>query len=95
LSKVCPLNLAFPIARHYDGGMDSAVLEKEALKLSAMEKAQIIDALWQSLDSADQAAIDKAWLDESKDRLRACREGKLAAHDGEETLHSIETELDR
>jgi putative addiction module component (TIGR02574 family) len=70
--------------------MDSAVLAKEALKLPALERAQIIDALWQSLDSAEQAAVDQAWLRESQDRLKAYREGKLQAPDGEETLRSTE-----
>ena len=40
--------------------MDSAILAKEALKLSALEKAQIIDALWRSLDPAEQTAVDQA-----------------------------------
>jgi putative addiction module component (TIGR02574 family) len=62
------------------------------LKLSPSERAQIIDALWQSLDASDQA-VDKEWLQESRDRLRAYQEGKLTAQDGEETLRSIEREL--
>lgn len=66
------------------------ILAAEALKLPAWERAQIIEALWQSLDPAGQTSIDKAWLAESHDRLRACREGKLKALDGEETLREIE-----
>jgi len=50
--------------------MDSILLREAALKLSAFERAQLIDALWQSLDPAYQAAIDQAWLEESSDRLR-------------------------
>jgi putative addiction module component (TIGR02574 family) len=73
--------------------MNGAVLEKEALKLSAVEKAQIIDALWQSLDPAEQKSIDRAWLAESQDRLKAFRAGEFKALDGEETLHSITSEL--
>ncbi|OHE77567.1 MAG: hypothetical protein A2107_03885 [Verrucomicrobia bacterium GWF2_62_7] len=70
--------------------MDSMVLTHEALRLSAAERAQIIDALWESLDPAEQTAIDRAWLDESGDRLRAHREGRLVAVDGEEALRQIE-----
>ena len=73
--------------------MDSAVLAKEALRLPALERAQIIDALWESLDPAAQTAIDQAWLRESQDRLKAYREGKLPADDGEKTLRAIEAEL--
>ena len=73
--------------------MDSAILASEALKLPAWERAQIIDALWRSLDPAEQASIDQTWLTESRDRLRAYEEGKLKAMDGEETLRDIETGL--
>ena len=69
--------------------MDSAILAKEALRLTPLEKAQIIDALWQSLDSAEREGIDRAWLAESQDRLKAFRAGELKAVDGEETLRSI------
>jgi putative addiction module component (TIGR02574 family) len=75
--------------------MDSAVLAKEALKLSPLEKAHIIDELWRSLDPADQNSVDQAWLRESRDRLKALREGKLKSVDGEEALRSIEAELGR
>jgi len=74
-------------------GMDSAILAKEALKLPPVERAQIIDALWSSLDPAEQGAIDRAWLLESKDRLAAFRAGQLPAMNGEEALRAIEDEL--
>ena len=73
--------------------MDSVLLANEALKLPAWERAQIIDALWRSLDPAGQASIDEAWLVESHDRLRAYRQGEIKALDGEEALHDIETGL--
>ena len=57
--------------------MDSVILTNEALKLPAWERAQVIDALWKSLDSAEQTSIDQAWLAESHDRLQAYRDGKL------------------
>jgi putative addiction module component (TIGR02574 family) len=53
--------------------MDSATLTNEALKLPPLERAQIIDALWSSLDPAEQKTIDQAWLLESQDRLAAFR----------------------
>jgi putative addiction module component (TIGR02574 family) len=70
--------------------MDSAILASEALKLPPLERAQIIDALWNSLDPAEQDAIDKAWLLESQDRLAAFRAGQLPAVNGEEALRAIE-----
>ena len=73
--------------------MDSVILANEALKLPAWERAQIIDLLWRSLDPAEQASLDPACLEESRDRLQAYREGKLKALEGEETLREIETGL--
>ena len=73
--------------------MDSAILAKEALQLTPFERAQIIDALWQSLDPAEQESVDRAWLAESRDRLKAFRAGELKAVDGEETLRSITSGL--
>lgn len=73
--------------------MDSVILANEALKLPAWERAQIIDALWRSLDSAEQSSIDQAWLAKSHDRLQAYREGKLKALEGEGTLRAIEAGL--
>ena len=73
--------------------MDCAILANEALKLPPLERAQIIDALWSSLDPAEQNAIDKAWLLESQDRLAAFRAGQLTAINGEEALRAIEDEL--
>jgi putative addiction module component (TIGR02574 family) len=70
--------------------MDSAILANEALKLPPLERAQIIDALWSSLDPAEQNAIDQAWLLESQDRLAAFRAGQLTAINGEEALRAIE-----
>jgi putative addiction module component (TIGR02574 family) len=61
--------------------------------LPAWERAQIIDTLWRSLDPAEQASVDQAWLTESWDRLEAYRQGKLKPLDGEETLREIEAGL--
>jgi putative addiction module component (TIGR02574 family) len=73
--------------------MDSAILSKEALKLSPLERAHLIDELWRSLDPAEQVSVDRAWLEESRDRLQAFREGKLKALEGEATLREIEAGL--
>jgi putative addiction module component (TIGR02574 family) len=75
--------------------MECAVLAKEALRLTPFEKAQIIDALWQSLDPVEQESVDRAWLTESRDRLKAFHTGEIKALDGEDAIKSIESELNR
>ena len=73
--------------------MSRIAIESEALKLSAEEKAHMIDTLWRSLDSAEQNAVDRAWLAESRDRLQAFRSGELQSLDGDEALNAIASEL--
>lgn len=64
-----------------------------ALKLSPFESAQLIDALWQSLDLTDQAAIDQAWLAESRNRLGAFQRGDIEAVDGATALSALKDQL--
>jgi putative addiction module component (TIGR02574 family) len=75
--------------------MDSVILAKEVLQLTPFEKAQMIDALWLSLDPAEQESVDRAWLAESQDRLKAFRSGQIKAQDGDAAIQSIESELKR
>jgi len=75
--------------------MSAMALEREVLKLSAEEKARVIDALWRSLDPAEQASVDHAWLAESRDRLNAFRAGELDSLEGEAALNDIEAELEK
>jgi putative addiction module component (TIGR02574 family) len=86
-------HLDFPFVADYDENMESAILAKEALQLTPFEKAQVIDALWQSLDLADQKTVDRAWLAESQERLKAFRAGQIKALDGEAAIRSIAAEL--
>lgn len=81
------------LGTQYYGCMDSILLQEEALKLSAFERAQLIDALWQSLDPTEQAEIDQAWLEESQDRLSAYRRGEIEAVDGESALSALKDKL--
>jgi putative addiction module component (TIGR02574 family) len=73
--------------------MDSVILTSEALKLPPFERAQMIDALWRSLDPSEQTSVDAAWISESLDRLKAFREGKLSSLDGAQTLKEAEAKL--
>jgi putative addiction module component (TIGR02574 family) len=78
---------------HHTQIMDSCLLREAALKLSAFERAQLIDVLWQSLDSVDQTAIDQAWLVESQDRLSAFQQGEIEAVDGATALSALKDQL--
>jgi putative addiction module component (TIGR02574 family) len=49
-----------------------------ALKLSALYKARLVDALLSSLDKPDEA-IDALWRQEGEDRITAYHTGHLRA----------------
>ena len=55
-------------------------LSLEARKLTAAERAELIDELMASLDQPDPA-IDALWAKEAEDRLAAYDRGEMAAHD--------------
>lgn len=56
--------------------MDADVLEKEAMKLSALERALLADRLLQTLEEDHEASI-KAWTEVAEDRLEKFRSGEM------------------
>jgi putative addiction module component (TIGR02574 family) len=56
-----------------------------ALKLPAVDKAYLVDALLTSLDKPDEA-IDAMWRQEVEDRLKAYKAGNLRAISLEQVL---------
>lgn len=55
---------------------------QEALRLSPIDRAALIEGLIASLDKPD-ASLDARWLKEAEDRMAAYRSGELAAIDAE------------
>ena len=65
--------------------MSTQELLTEALRLKAIERLQLVDALVASLDEPDPA-VDRIWAGEAEKRLRAYDEGRLEAVPIEEVL---------
>jgi putative addiction module component (TIGR02574 family) len=57
---------------------DTKHILRDALKLSAVERARLADHLLSSLDQPDEN-VDALWRKEAEDRLNAYRAGKLKA----------------
>jgi len=68
--------------------MDAAIIEKEAMQLSEAERAVLADHLLASL-SRTSSEIREAWIREADDRLRAYREGEMAAVDGPQSMAEL------
>ena len=73
--------------------MESAVIEKEALKLPPRERALLADRLLQTLSQPDEDMITQAWAAKAEDRLTAFRKGNEEAIDGPKLIASIRQKL--
>ena len=62
--------------------MDQAILEREALKLPAHERALLADALLGSLDDEAVRQAEAACAREAEDRYQAYVRGEVQALDG-------------
>jgi len=62
---------------------------KDALELAPVDRVEIIDRLFRSLDSSDDYGVDAAWSDEIESRFDAYENGNLIAFPAEEILASI------
>jgi putative addiction module component (TIGR02574 family) len=60
----------------------------QALKLSANDRAALVESLILSLEKPD-ASLDAAWLKEAEDRLAAYRSGELAAMDADQVFKEL------
>jgi hypothetical protein len=62
--------------------MDKVILEHEALKLPAHERAMLADALLGSLDGEAERTAESACAREADDRYQAFLRGELQTVDG-------------
>ena len=69
--------------------MDQAILEREALRLSANERALLADALLGSLDDEAYRQVEAAWAREAEARHEAYLRGEITALDGPTVLRDL------
>jgi len=60
-------------------------LTEQASLLAAIERAELVEGIVESLDTADPS-LDRLWTEEATDRLDAYRRGELEALDFDEML---------
>jgi putative addiction module component (TIGR02574 family) len=77
----------------HDGGklMTAAAEQvlKQALGLPPVERAELIQRLFQSFDPSADRRVEAAWSDEVESRIAAFDEGKIAASPSEDVLARI------
>lgn len=64
-------------------------LQEKVLALPAADRAHLLEELIASLNTEKQSAIEKAWVIEAEERLRAYDEGKLTSISLEESKRRI------
>lgn len=50
---------------------------KQALRLDPVQRAELINSLFQSFDTAPDARLDAEWATEAEDRIDAARSGRI------------------
>ncbi len=69
--------------------MDQAILEREALRLPAHQRALLADTLLGSLDDEAARELELPWVQEAESRLAAYHRGELQALDGPAVLREL------
>ena len=64
-------------------------LFNEAINLSPMEKAQLVELILSSFNFQGRKDIDSAWAKEAEDRLRAVKTGEMNTISMEEVFSSF------
>jgi putative addiction module component (TIGR02574 family) len=62
----------------------------DALKLSPLERAELIERLLASFSFPERKAIDERWAAEAEDRFDAYERGELGSKSAEEVFARIE-----
>jgi len=69
--------------------MDQVILEREALRLPAHERALLADALLGSLDDEVCREVETAWTQVAEVRREAYLRGEITAVDGPTALRDL------
>lgn len=62
---------------------------KQALRLDAVERAELIEAIYRSFDKTADRRIDSLWAEEAESRIDAYDGGRLKSRPAEAVLKRI------
>ena len=69
--------------------MSLADIERKALSLSERDRLQLIEALWNSLESGDSHQRSRKWSEEAERRLDAVDFGQLPTLDASQVFREL------
>ena len=73
--------------------MSLTSIQEEIVLLSSVERAMLIDFLWESLDDERITEIEAKWAAESEERIDAVDRGELQTIDGSSALRDLRSSL--
>jgi hypothetical protein len=73
--------------------MSLTSIQEEIVLLSSVERAMLIDFLWESLDEERLREIEAKWAVESEERIDAVDRGELQTIDGPSALRELRSSL--
>jgi Putative addiction module component len=68
-------------------------LEKQARRLTPLEKASLARILIEELDPSSDGNVERLWIEESQRRYEAYLRGELSAVSGEEVMSRARSRL--
>ena len=76
-------------------GMTFANMQEEAMRLSNQERAELLDWLWETLQSEDTLQIQGRWVAETEKRIDAVDQGTLPTVNGPRAMQDLRRSLGR
>ncbi|MHB1626900.1 MAG: addiction module protein [Bacilli bacterium] len=68
---------------------ESCRIYSQAMTLSPMERAELVEELLASFDFPSRIALDTEWGTEAEDRLRAFEQGEMRVIPGDEVFRRV------
>ncbi len=69
--------------------LNTSEITKVALELAPIERAKLIEDLFESFESRSRNLIDKKWAEETEDRIDAFVQGKIETVSAEQVHREI------
>jgi putative addiction module component (TIGR02574 family) len=73
--------------------MSVTAIQNEVLNLSAIDRARLIDLIWESLSEPEIKTRETSWAAESERRIDAYENGKLMARDAADVFADLKENL--
>lgn len=75
--------------------MSVTAIQSEVLNLSVVERARLLDVIWESLSESETKLREANWAAESERRIEAYENGKLTARPAADVFSDLKKNLQK